>query len=54
MPVRKVKGGYKVKSYTTGKTMKKLYKTKAAAEKRAATSKRRSSRKRSTNSKRRY
>ena len=50
MPVRKVKGGYKVVSYVTGKTLKRTYKSKKAAENAAATSKRRSRRKRSKNS----
>ena len=48
MPVKKVRGGYKVVSYVTGKTLKRLYKSKAAAERAASTSKRRSKRKRST------
>lgn len=52
MPVKKVRGGYKVVSYVSGKTLKTLYKSKAAAEKAAATSKRRSRRKRSTGSRR--
>jgi hypothetical protein len=52
MPVDKVKGGYKVRSYVTGKRLKRLYKTKAAAERAASTSKRRSKRKRSTRSRR--
>jgi hypothetical protein len=52
MPVDKVKGGYKVRSYVTGKRLKRLYKTKAAAERAASTSKRRSKRKRSTGSRR--
>tara|TARA_R110002012_G_scaffold321566_1_gene549881 strand:+ start:9001 stop:9195 length:195 start_codon:yes stop_codon:yes gene_type:complete len=52
MPVKRVKGGWKVKSYTSGKWLKTTYKTKAQAEKRASTSKRRSKRKRSTGSKR--
>ena len=50
MPVKKVKGGYKVVSYVTGKTLKRTYKSKKAAENAAATSKRRSRRKRSKNS----
>ena len=53
MPVKKVRGGYKVVSYVSGKTLKKTYKTRQAAEKASATSRRRSQRKRSTNSKRR-
>ena len=52
MPVDKVRGGYKVRSYVTGKRLKRLYKTKAAAERAAATSRRRSQRKRSKNSRR--
>ena len=32
MPVKKVRGGYKVVSYVTGKTLKRFYKSKAAAE----------------------
>ena len=52
MPVDKVRGGYKVRSYVTGKRLKRLYKTRAAAERAAATSKRRSMRKRSTGSRR--
>jgi len=52
MPVDKVRGGYKVRSYVTGKLLKRVYKTRAAANRAAATSKRRSNRKRSTGSKR--
>jgi hypothetical protein len=52
MPVKKVKGGYKVVSYVTGKTLKRTYKSKKAAQNAAGTSKRRSQRKRSTGSKR--
>lgn len=52
MPVKKVKGGYKVVSYVTGKTLKRVYKTRKSAENAAATSKRRSKRKRSTGSRR--
>ena len=52
MPIDKVKGGYRVRSYVTGKLLKRKYKTKAAAQRAAATSKRRSRRKRSTGSKR--
>jgi len=52
MPVDKVRGGYKVRSYVTGKLLKRTYKTKAAAQRAAATSKRRSRRKRSTGSRR--
>ena len=50
MPVKRVKGGYKVVSYVSGKTLKKLYKSKKAAQNAAATSRRRSRRKRSTGS----
>ena len=50
MPVKKVRGGYKVVSYVSGKTLKRLYKSRRAAENAAATSKRRSQRKRSTGS----
>jgi len=52
MPVKKVRGGYKVVSYVTGKTLKRTYKSKKAAQNAAGTSKRRSQRKRSTGSKR--
>ena len=52
MPVDKVRGGYKVRSYVTGKLLKRVYKTRKAANTAAATSKRRSQRKRSTGSKR--
>jgi ribonuclease PH len=52
MPVKKVRGGYKVVSYVTGKPLKRVYKSKKAAENAAATSKRRSMRKRSTRSRR--
>tara|TARA_R100000808_G_C2121859_1_gene132996 strand:- start:951 stop:1139 length:189 start_codon:yes stop_codon:yes gene_type:complete len=52
MPVKKVRGGYKVVSYVTGKPLKRVYKSKKAAENAAATSKRRSMRKRSTGSRR--
>ena len=52
MPVDRVKGGYKVRSYVTGKLLKRVYKTRAAANRAAATSKRRSQRKRSTGSRR--
>ena len=52
MPVDKVNGGYRVRSYVTGKMLKRVYKTKAAASRAAATSKRRSKRKRSKNSRR--
>lgn len=53
MPIKKVRGGYKVVSYVSGKTLKKTYKTRSAAEKASATSRRRSQRKRSTGAKRR-
>ena len=52
MPVKKERGGYKVVSYVTGKTLKRVYRSKKAAENAAATSKRRSQRKRSTGSRR--
>ncbi len=52
MPVDKVRGGYRVRSYVTGKLLKRVYKTRAAANRAAATSRRRSQRKRSTGSKR--
>ena len=52
MPVKKIRGGYKVVSYVTGKTLKRTYKSKAAAQRAAGTSKRRSRRKRSTTSRR--
>jgi hypothetical protein len=52
MPVRKVKGGYRVVSYVTGRTFKRKYATKAAAERAAKTSMRRSRRVRSTRSRR--
>jgi hypothetical protein len=45
MPVKKVRGGYKVVSYVSGKT---LNKSKKAAQNAAATSKRRSKRVRHT------
>jgi len=49
MPVKKVRGGWKAGSYVTkGKWFKRLYKTKAAAERRAKTSGRRKQRKRHT------
>ena len=48
MPVKKVKGGWKVKSYVDGKLLKRLYKSKKAAQNAAATSKRRSKRVRHT------
>ena len=47
-PVKKVKGGWKVVSYVTKKPLKKVYKTKAAAQRKAATSRLRSKRKRHT------
>ena len=34
MPVDKVKGGYRVRSYVTGKMLKRVYKTRAAAQRR--------------------
>ena len=52
MPVKIVRGGYKVVSYVTGKPLKRVYKSKKAAENAASTSKRRSQRKRSTGSRR--
>ena len=52
MPIDKVRGGYRVRSYVSGKLLKRVYKTRAAATKAAATSKRRSKRKRSTGSRR--
>tara|TARA_R110002110_G_scaffold388135_1_gene600241 strand:- start:28 stop:207 length:180 start_codon:yes stop_codon:yes gene_type:complete len=52
MPIDKVRGGYRVRSYVSGKLLKRVYKTRAAASKAAATSKRRSKRKRSTGSRR--
>jgi hypothetical protein len=48
MPVKKVRGGYKVVSYVSGKSLKKLYKSKKAAQNAAATSRRRSKRVRHT------
>jgi len=39
MPIVKVKGGYKVRSYSTGRLLKRRYKTRRAAE-RAANKKR--------------
>ena len=48
MPVKKVKGGWKVVSYSTGKTLKRKYKTKAAAQRKSKTSGRRSRRVRHT------
>ena len=52
MPVVQVSGGYKVRSYVSGKLLARKYKTRAAAQRAAATSKRRSKRKRSTGSRR--
>lgn len=52
MPVDKVRGGYRVRSYVSGKLLKRVYKTRSAAQRAAATSKRRSKRKRSTGSRR--
>ena len=48
MPVKKVRGGYKVVSYVSDKTLKKLYKSKKAAQNAAATSRKRSKRVRHT------
>ena len=48
MPVKKVRGGWKVVSYVTGKTLKRTYKSKKAAQNAAATSRRRSKRVRHT------
>ena len=52
MPVKKVRGGYKVVSYVTGKTLKRTYKSRQAAVNASKTSKRRSQRKRSTGARR--
>ena len=52
MPIDKVRGGYRVRSYVSGKLLKRVYKTRSATSKAAATSKRRSKRKRSTGSRR--
>jgi len=52
MPIDKVRGGFRVRSYVSGKLLKRVYKTRAAATRAAATSKRRSKRKRSTGSRR--
>lgn len=54
MPHKVVKKGnrYYVRSWVTGKLLKRSYKTKAAAQRRAMTSYRRSKRKRSTKSRR--
>ena len=52
MPVKKVKGGYKVVSSVTGRTLKRTYKSRSAAMNASKTSKRRSMRKRSTGSRR--
>tara|TARA_R100001163_G_scaffold3866_1_gene5502 strand:+ start:2051 stop:2233 length:183 start_codon:yes stop_codon:yes gene_type:complete len=52
MPIKKVKGGWKVISYVTDKPLKRVYKSKKAAQNAAGTSKRRSQRKRSTGSRR--
>jgi hypothetical protein len=51
MPVKRVRGGWKVVSYVSGKTLKKLYKSRRAAQNAAATSKRRSKRVRHTRKK---
>ncbi len=55
MPHKVVKKGsrYYVRSYISGKLLKRSYATKAAAQRRAMTSYRRSKRKRSTGAKRR-
>ena len=55
MPHKVVKQGryYRVRSYVSGKLLKRKYATKAAASRRAMTSYRRSNRKRSSGSKRR-
>ena len=52
MPVKRVRGGFKVVSYVTGKPLKRVYKSRKAAENAAATSRRRSMRERSKNSRR--
>jgi len=54
MPHKVVKQGryYRVRSYVSGKLLKRKYATKAAAQRRANTSYRRSKRKRSTQSRR--
>jgi len=52
MPVDKVRGGYRVRSYVTGKLLKRVYKTRKGANNAAAKSRLRSNRKRSTGSKR--
>ena len=54
MPHKVVKQGryYRVRSYVSGKLLKRKYATKAAASRRAMTSYRRSNRKRSSGSKR--
>jgi len=56
MPHKVVKQGryYRVRSWTTGRLLKRKYATKAAAKRRAMTSYRRSKRKRSRTAKRRY
>tara|TARA_R100000656_G_scaffold114808_2_gene87307 strand:+ start:602 stop:742 length:141 start_codon:yes stop_codon:yes gene_type:complete len=46
MPIKKTRSGWKVKSYVTGKLLKRTYKTRMAAERASATSRRRSKRKR--------
>jgi hypothetical protein len=50
MPVKKVRGGWKIVSYVSGKTLKKVYKTRREAEIASKTSLRRSKRKRSRGS----
>jgi len=52
MPVVKVNGKWRVKSYVSGRLLKRRYATKAAAQRASATSRRRSQRKRSTGSRR--
>lgn len=52
MPIVKVAGGYKVRSYVSGKLLARKYKTRKAAEAGAKRSSLRSKRKRSTGSKR--
>jgi hypothetical protein len=52
MPIVKVSGGYKVRSYVTGKLLKRKYRTRKAAEAGARRSSLRSKRKRSTGSRR--
>ena len=56
MPHKVVKKGkrYAVRSYISGKLLKRTYATKAAAQRKAATSYRRSKRKRHTSRKKKY